>query len=123
MQDYQTARMDDQEHHDRQNPSSGTSPQAEPMKRIRRSRNERLIAGVAGGLAHRFQIDPLLVRLGFLLLALLNGLGFLVYAILWLLIPNEDSQAEDSRTQMRENLEEVRSSFQQLVSWIRSLFR
>ena len=39
-------------------------------RRILRSRNERMIAGVAGGLAAYFNIDPLVVRLGFALLAM-----------------------------------------------------
>lgn len=92
-------------------------------KRIRRSRQERLIAGVAGGVATYFNIDPLLVRLGFVVLALFNGFGALVYAILWFLVPNEDSQASDSRGQIQENVNEVRGSIQQFIGWIRSLFR
>lgn len=92
-------------------------------KRIRRSRQERLIAGVAGGVATYFNIDPLLVRLGFVVLAFFNGFGALVYAILWFLVPNEDSQASDSRGQIQENVNEVRGSIQQFIGWIRSLFR
>lgn len=92
-------------------------------KRIRRSRQERLIAGVAGGVATYFNIDPLLVRLGFVVLAFFNGFGALVYAILWFLVPNEDTQAPDSRGQIQENVNEVRGSIQQFIGWIRSLFR
>ncbi|MFN8566569.1 MAG: PspC domain-containing protein [Kouleothrix sp.] len=66
-------------------------------KRFLRSRNDRVIAGIAGGIAAMLNIDPLLVRLGFLVLALFNGLGLLAYIALWLLVPNEDSVTVDSR--------------------------
>ena len=63
-------------------------------KRLVRSRNDRMIAGVAGGLAATLNIDPLLVRIVLLALAFLNGFGFMLYLALWLLVPNEDSAAD-----------------------------
>jgi phage shock protein C len=91
-------------------------------KRIRRSRNERMIAGVAGGLAAYFNLDPLLVRLGFALLALMNGVGIMLYLILWLLLPNEDSAAADSRSQVRENVDEMRVTAESAVQRVRDMF-
>lgn len=141
MQDYQTVQLDEDtekaHQHSTVNGPTNTANQHNPAhqaaaqtqgetkmpKRIRRSRQERLIAGVAGGVATYFNIDPLLVRLGFVVLAFFNGFGALVYAILWFLVPNEDSQASDSRGQIQENVNEVRGSIQQFIGWIRSLFR
>jgi phage shock protein C len=91
-------------------------------KRLVRSRNDRVIAGVAGGLAAMFNIDPLLVRLGFLALAFLNGFGVLVYLVLWLLTPNEDSVVTDSREQVRENIGEMQSAAESLVQRVRGMF-
>ena len=91
-------------------------------RRILRSRNERLIAGVAGGLATYFNIDPLLVRLGFAVLALMNGVGILLYLILWLLLPNEDSAAIDSRGQVRENVDEMRATAESAAQRVRDMF-
>jgi len=91
-------------------------------KRIFRSRNDRMIAGVAGGLAAYFNIDPLFVRLGFALLALINGVGFVLYMILWLLLPNEDSAAADSRAQVRENVADMRTAAQSLADRVRDMF-
>jgi len=48
-----------------------------------------MLAGVAGGLAEWFDIDPTLVRLGFAALALLGGLAVPIYLAGWLLIPEE----------------------------------
>jgi len=57
-------------------------------KRLYRSRKERMIAGVCGGLAQYFEVDPVIVRIIALVL-LFAGPGFPVYIILWLIIPNE----------------------------------
>ena len=56
-------------------------------KNLYRSRQERMIAGVCGGLAHYFKMDPSWVRLLFILFLLLGGSAFLVYLIMWVVIP------------------------------------
>ena len=58
-------------------------------KRLYRSRNERMVAGVAGGLAEYFKIDPTIVRLLFVFFTLTYGSGFLAYLIMVLVIPEE----------------------------------
>src|SRR5215510_3873125 len=55
--------------------------------RLMRSRTEVIIAGVCGGLAEYFAIDPVIVRLIFVLATLTSGIGLLVYPILWLVMP------------------------------------
>ncbi len=57
--------------------------------KLHRSRRDRMIAGVCGGLAERLDVDPTIVRLIFVLLALLGGHGILIYLILWLIMPLE----------------------------------
>lgn len=64
---------------------------------LRRSRTDRVIGGVAGGIAHYFGIDPVLVRLGFVLLTIASGSGILIYLIAWLIIPEEEEGAERER--------------------------
>jgi phage shock protein PspC (stress-responsive transcriptional regulator) len=59
-------------------------------KRLYRSRNERVIAGVCAGLAEYFNTDPVLVRLIAILLFLCSGIGFVTYIIAWVLIPYKD---------------------------------
>ncbi len=59
-------------------------------KRLYRSRTDRMIAGVCGGLAKYFNVDPTLVRVIFVVLALVGvSLGFWAYIILWLIVPEE----------------------------------
>jgi phage shock protein C len=91
-------------------------------KRLVRSRNDRMIAGVAGGLAAMFNIDPLLVRIAFLVLAFMNGFGVMLYMALWLLVPNEDSAAVDAREQVRENVGDMRSAAESMVQRVRGMF-
>ncbi len=55
--------------------------------RLMRSRTEVIVAGVCGGLAEYFAIDPVIVRLIFVLVTLTSGLGLLVYPILWMVMP------------------------------------
>jgi phage shock protein C len=55
--------------------------------RLYRSVEHRMIGGVAGGLAEYFDIDPVIVRLVFIIVALAGGGGFLVYLILWIVLP------------------------------------
>ena len=59
-----------------------------PHKRLTRSRTNKKIAGVCGGVAEYLDVDPTLVRVGFVLGALLtHGLVALVYLVLWAVLP------------------------------------
>ncbi len=58
-------------------------------KRLYRSRTERQLAGVCGGLAEYFGVDPTIVRILFVILALAGGPGLIFYIILALIIPEE----------------------------------
>jgi len=58
-------------------------------RKLYRSRTERTIAGVCGGLAEYFGLDPTVVRLVFVIMFLLGGHGLLVYLILWVLMPEK----------------------------------
>ena len=58
-------------------------------KRLYRSKKDRMICGVCGGIANYFNIDPTLVRLGFVLIAMGAGSGVLAYIIAAIIIPDE----------------------------------
>lgn len=58
-------------------------------RRLYRSRTDRQLAGVCGGLADYFGIDPTIVRVLFVLLALAGGPGLIFYIILALIIPEQ----------------------------------
>lgn len=59
------------------------------VKRLYRSRTDRMIGGVCGGLANYLNIDPTLIRLFFVLLFFGVGTGPLLYLIMWIVVPEE----------------------------------
>jgi phage shock protein C len=64
-------------------------PAAAPQRVVRRSRSERVIAGVCGGVGRYLGVDPVLLRIAFIILALANGLGVVAYVVAWVAIPEE----------------------------------
>ena len=62
-------------------------------KKLARSKDDRMLAGVAGGLAQYLDIDPVLVRLIFVIIALFGGgfIGLLIYIVLWIVMPEQDA--------------------------------
>jgi phage shock protein PspC (stress-responsive transcriptional regulator) len=74
--------------------TSSASPTAQSwqLSGLARPRNDRLVAGVCSGIAHRYGLSATTVRLLFLLSLLLPGPQVLVYVALWVLIPDEPWQ-------------------------------
>jgi phage shock protein PspC (stress-responsive transcriptional regulator) len=60
--------------------------------RLHRSDHHRMLAGVAGGLGEYFDVDPTLVRVGFVVLGLMGGLAVPLYLAGWLLLPAEGAE-------------------------------
>ena len=59
------------------------------QKRLQRSRTEKMIGGVCGGLGEYFGIDPTIVRVLWVVVTLMGGAGFIAYLILWAVMPAE----------------------------------
>jgi len=91
-------------------------------KRLYRSRSDRMIWGVCGGLAKYFNIDPTIVRLIAVLSIFLHGLGILAYIILALVVPLESSKATEPGDTIRENVEEMKKTASELGGKLRSTF-
>lgn len=58
-------------------------------KRLYKSRNDKMLGGVCGGIAEYFDIDPTLVRLGWVLFCALGGSGILAYLVAAIVIPEQ----------------------------------
>jgi phage shock protein C len=65
---------------------------SESRRRLYRSRRDRKIAGVCGGMAEYWGIDPVIPRLIWVAFALAAGSGILAYVICWLIIPKEPAE-------------------------------
>src|SRR5215207_5809775 len=72
-----------------------TMPQPEePPRRLTRSTTDSLIGGVAGGIGRHLNVDPLAIRITFVILSFAGGLGVLVYLACLVLLPSDDPAAE-----------------------------
>ena len=56
------------------------------MKRLYRSAKHRILGGICGGIGEYFNIDPIFVRLIWILFTLIYGIGILFYILAWILI-------------------------------------
>jgi phage shock protein C len=63
-------------------------------RKLYRSRTNRKLAGICGGLAQYFNLDATLIRVLFVVLAVLGGSGLVIYLVMWIIVPNEPQGAE-----------------------------
>lgn len=68
-----------------------TEPTPPTFRPLLRSRDDRVLAGVAGGLGRWFDIDPVIFRVTFVVLSFFGGVGLIAYLIGYLIIPDESS--------------------------------
>jgi phage shock protein PspC (stress-responsive transcriptional regulator) len=76
-------------------------------RRLYRSKTDSMIGGVCGGLGKYFSIDPTLIRLAFVLLAVFGGGGVLIYLILWIVVPLEGRAAATPDQTIRDNAQDL----------------
>jgi phage shock protein C len=62
-------------------------------RKLYRSRTNRQVAGVCGGLAQYFNLDATLIRILFVVLAVLGGSGIVLYLAMWIIVPKEPAGA------------------------------
>ncbi len=79
---------------------------------------ERIVGGVCSGLAEGFRVDPVWMRLGFVVLALLQGVGVLLYLVLWLVMP----ERVEGRPAGRNSLESLGADLRRMWSEVQHVF-
>jgi len=75
--------------------------------RITKSKTDRVIDGVCGGLAQYYGIDPVIVRLIFVVLLFIHGIGFFIYIILAIIMPKPEKLDQPPNETIRENVQEM----------------
>lgn len=87
----------------RRRPETQSQPAASPTEpstqRLARSRNDRIIGGVCGGVAERYQLDPALIRVLTVVLTIFTGVVLLIYIVLWIILPSAPLSQTDSTSQ------------------------
>ena len=89
-------------------------------RRLYRSRSDRMIWGVCGGLAKYFDIDPTIIRVIAVLSIFLGSVGIWAYIILAIVVPLEDSKAAEPKDTIKENVEEMKETASELGRELRS---
>lgn len=77
--------------------------QVQSAKRLTKSATDKVFCGVAAGIADYLAIDPVLIRLLFVILTISGGSGILIYIVLCLIVPEEDSKATSTKEVISEN--------------------
>ena len=90
-------------------------------RRLTRDTQHAVLGGVAAGFGQYLQVDPVLARLAFVLLAFVNGLGILFYLVCWLLMPRADAvgAAPPVATAAAAGFESLREAGSQIASEVR----
>ena len=83
--------------------------------RLTRSETDKMIAGVCGGLAEYLNLDPVWVRLLFVLLLFASGIGAPIYLILWVIMPREAVAGEPGNTVLQDNFDDLSQTVSEKV--------
>jgi phage shock protein C len=78
--------------------------------RLVRSEDDKMIAGVCGGLAAYLAVDPVLVRLAFVILLFASGIGFPIYLIMWVIMPRGATVGESGAVVLQDNIKELKEA-------------
>jgi len=81
------------------------------QNRLLRSKQDRILGGVCAGLARYLNIDTVLVRLFFIVFTLVGGIGPLLYIILWIVVPEEQTESSSGYSFNGEVLRERAENF------------
>jgi phage shock protein C len=75
-----------------------------------RSDTDKMIAGICGGLAEYLSIDPVFVRLAFVILLFASGIGFPIYLILWVVMPRRATVGASDAVVMQDNIKDLKAT-------------
>ena len=88
-------------------------------KKLYRSEKDKIIGGVCAGIADYFNIDPVIIRIIFVIALITEGLGLMVYIVLWIVLPSERSKKEKSKEIVEENTEEIISDIKEVTKGLK----
>jgi phage shock protein C len=86
-------------------------------KKLYRSKTNRVIFGVCGGLGEYFETDPLLMRILFVILSFINGVGLIAYLILAVVVPEQNGEKKSKKNGSA--MEEVQERTQEIAEEIK----
>lgn len=103
---------------------SGQKEESRHERRLYRDEDNRILGGVCAGLAEFFEVDSLWVRIAFVVLFLIGGSGFLIYLILWLVVPAARTTADKLRMKGKKvNVNNLSDRIKSEFDHVRNSFR
>ncbi len=84
-------------------------------KTLFRSDSNTIIAGVCAGIGEYFEVDPIFIRILFVLITLFGGSGIFIYFVLWILIPSRRHGGFSFHSSFQENIHEIKEKAQNFV--------
>lgn len=84
--------------------------------RLYRSSDNKVIAGVAGGLGEYLNIDPVVIRIIFVILTIFSGSGILLYLVMWIIMPDKKHLNTKTAEVMHANVKEAVRKAKKIVS-------
>ncbi len=92
--------------------------------KIYRSEQNRILAGVAGGIGEYFTLDPVLIRIILVLIGLSGGGGIILYLVLWLIIPGQpENSASNNQENLKKNAQEIKDQTKKYLEDARGVFQ
>lgn len=91
-----------------------------PEARLMRSETDKMISGVCGGIGAYLGVDPVFVRLAFLLLFFASGIGIVLYLALMIIMPSESNVDQPSSKIMQDNIDRLGNDLGQGVNRVRA---
>ena len=83
--------------------------------RLYRSRSQKMIAGVSGGLGEYFDVDPVLIRLLFVVTTFISGVGLLAYIVLWIIVPLQGDEDVPRMDALRRDFDDLSSRVREQI--------
>lgn len=78
------------------------------MRKLYRSETDKVIAGVCGGLGEYLELDPVLIRILFVIFTLAGGAGVVMYILLWVIVPTKSDATTPYEQSLKNNGEEIK---------------
>lgn len=88
-------------------------------KRLYRSNKDKILGGVCAGIAEYFNIDPVIIRVIFVLIFLAEGVGLMIYVILWIIVPEQKSLDKDTDEIIKENSKEIEENVKKVTKGLK----
>ncbi len=88
-------------------------------KRLYRSEKDKIIGGVCAGIADYLNIDPVIIRILFLIALISEGFGLALYIILWIIVPSENSLDKSREEVVEENAKEIQDNVERVTKGVK----